>query len=148
MTKRREGATPRSGCRHGGRSFDPVYNVWYQMLHRCLNPKNKRWDHYGGRGVKVCDRWLVFGNFVKDMGDPPVGMTLDRKDNDGNYTPENCRWATESEQCNNRSISRMLTLDGETRTIAQWAPILGLKYHTLYMRLRRGIDPKKSLTNL
>jgi hypothetical protein len=134
--QRREGAQPRLGARtRGGRSFDPIYNVWYLMLHRCLNPKDKRWEQYGGRGIKVCERWLVFQNFLADMGERPVGMTLDRKDNDGDYTPDNCRWATRAEQNSNRTNTRLVTLNGETKTVAQWASVFGLKYHTMYKRL-------------
>ena len=140
--KRREGAKSRPGARQGGRSFDPIYNVWYLMLHRCLSQKDKRWEHYGGRGIKVCDRWMVFQNFLADMGERPDGMTLDRKDNDGDYTPDNCRWATPLEQIRNRSNTRLVEIDGETKTLAQWASELGVKYSTLYMRLRRGSSPR------
>jgi len=134
MGKRREGAVPRPGCKHGGQSFDPLYNVWYLMLRRCQNPKDKRWEQYGGRGIKVCDRWLVFSNFLADMGERPAGMTLDRKDNDEDYSPNNCRWATWVEQNNNRTVNRLLTINGETKTVAQWVPLLGMKYTTLYKR--------------
>jgi len=87
---------------HGGKYF-PEYRVWEAMKRRCLNRRDRAWERYGGRGIKVCGRWLnSFGNFIKDMGQRPPGMTLDRKNNDGSYTPKNCRWATPKVQANNR----------------------------------------------
>lgn len=91
----------------------PTHNSWANMRRRCLDPNSNRYKHYGGRGIKICSRWLDrvhgFKNFLKDMGERPSRLTLDRIDNDGNYEPGNCRWATYSEQTlNQRKRSRVL----------------------------------------
>lgn len=85
-----------------------IYKSWQSMKQRCLNIKNHKYPIYGGRGIKICDRWLnSFENFLEDMGDRPKGRTLDRIDNNGNYEPENCRWSTLTQQNRNRSISKL-----------------------------------------
>jgi hypothetical protein len=98
-----------------GRSKSSTYVVWQNMLDRCRNRANPKWEQYGGRGIAVCDRWLSFENFLTDMGERPSGLTLDRVDNDGNYEPTNCRWTTVSEQnFNRRSYSKLSSQDVAT----------------------------------
>lgn len=84
----------------------PIYKVWSSMIHRCNNSKSSVYDRYGGRGIKVCERWHTFENFLADMGDKPEGLTIDRINNDGNYEPSNCRWVTHKENCQNRSYPK------------------------------------------
>lgn len=123
----------------------PQYQVWRNMIDRCTNHKNKRFNRYGGRGISVCDKWLTFEGFYEDMGNKPRGLTLDRKNNDGNYCKDNCRWATTEEQSNNKSSNRFITYYGETHTVKQWSEKVGINYGTLLSRIRRGNCPINKL---
>ena len=109
-----------------------TWRIWEGMKQRCLNPNNTMYYLYGLRGISVCPRWTdSFAAFLVDMGEAPPDMSLDRKDSNGNYEPGNCRWATDFEQANNRRSNRMLDLGGETKTLADWARYLGIKYTKL-----------------
>lgn len=123
------------------------YSTWGSMKARCSNPKNPRFKRYGGRGIKVCDRWNSFENFFSDMGARPEGMTLERINNDGNYEPTNYRWATRKEQLQNTSRIRHLTYNGQTLSLADWARKIGINANTLTMRLNAyGWTVEKALS--
>lgn len=123
-----------------GRHGTPEYNSWFAMKQRCSNPKTKLFHRYGGRGIKVCESWdAAFSTFLADMGPKPSPKhSIERKDNNGMYCKENCRWATPSEQCSNTRRNRMITADGETMTIAQWARKTGIHFGTITNRLNSG----------
>lgn len=120
------------------RGMSSTYRSWTNMKVRCLNPNYKHYKHYGGRGISVCDRWLnSFKNFLQDMGERPSGLTLERINNNGNYEPGNCKWATIDEQNNNSRNNHKVEFYGAWRTIAQLSRLTGIKYETLQSRLRR-----------
>jgi hypothetical protein len=120
------------------RESHPNYIIWKSMRNRCLNPNNKDFAHYGGRGIRVCERWTSFENFVADMGVRPVGMTIERDRNDGDYEPGNCRWASRAEQCQNTRRASYLTHEGRTQSLSQWAREIGVSRSALGARIKRG----------
>lgn len=126
-------------CTTHGRKNTPEYRSWLSMMNRCADRHENKYPNYSGRGIKVCDRWKSFENFFADMGVRPKGKTLDRINNDGNYDPSNCRWATRREQNINTSRNIKITLRGETLTISEWAERLGVKYSTLHSVYRRKV---------
>ena len=142
------GATKSCGClaneltskRHKthGKSGTPFYLLYRNVWSRCYNPRNKVYADYGGRGIQMCERWLGpkgFENFLADMGQRPTPQhTIERNDNDGPYSPENCRWATRKEQARNKRNNRTLTFNGETLTTSGWSDKTGLPAKTIYYR--------------
>jgi hypothetical protein len=125
--------------------------VWFAMKARCLNPNHPQhstYDRPSGH-IQVCERWLLFENFLADMGYAPEGMELDRVDNDGNYEPSNCRWATREQQMRNTRANHRLTFQGKTQTVTEWAVELGLNKSTLYKRLgRSGWSIERALSTI
>lgn len=125
------------------------YYAWRSMRNRCKDQNTKYYEKYGGRGIKVCGRWENYLNFLSDMGRKPTkNYSLDRIDNNGDYTPENCRWATKSEQNKNRSVTVWIEHEGKKMLTQDWALEVGLSYSTLYARLRNGWSIKRALNTL
>ena len=123
-----------------GKAGTPVYKEWSQMKRRCFNPEDKSYANYGGRGIMVCDKWRdSFEAFYEDVSKLPrfgeKGYSLNRIDNDGNYEPNNVEWATNKEQSNNRRSNHLLTYNGKTQTIAQWAEEYSVPYKKLWKRI-------------
>lgn len=133
---------------HGG-SHTRLYSIWSNMITRTTNPKGTAYHRYGGRGVIMCPEWRnsfqTFKNWALANGYAD-GLTIDRIDNDGIYEPSNCRWITWQEQFNHRSKSRLITYQGETLTIAQWAEKLNLSKTMLYQRFKAGWPAERALT--
>lgn len=134
--------------RHG-LSRTPIHNVWWAMLTRCSNPKQKSYKNYGGRGITVCERWSGndgFQNFLADMGARPSERhTIDRINNNGNYEPSNCRWATPKEQGRNKRSTRYATIGGVTRPFIEWADIHKVQYKSAHRFLMHGASPEEAL---
>lgn len=122
-----------------------IYYVWLSMRKRCHTPSCKDYVNYGGRGITICARWNVFENFLEDMGEKPVGMSLDRINNDGNYEPGNCRWATPKEQTWNSKRVKLITFKGETKPMRVWDKELGFSVGTLRSRLMRGMSVEDAM---
>lgn len=129
------------------RSMSKAYKAWGQIKERTANQNRADFKNYGGRGIKMCKRWSnSFEAFLKDMGEPKQGMSLDRRNNDGHYEPKNCKWSTRKEQNNNKRTNRMVTFRGQTKTLAQWAEMIGVHRCTLSARITKcGWSIEKAL---
>lgn len=133
-----------------GKRHTRIYDIWRSMRQRCYNPNTNRYKNYGGKGIKVCDEWResfeAFYEWAMANGYAD-NLTIDRKDTNGNYEPNNCRWVTMKEQQNNRLNNHLETYNGETHTIAEWSEITGIKMCTLWARLKKyGWSIEKALT--
>lgn len=136
--------------RHGhccGNVSSAEYVTWQQMIRRCRDPRNKRYESYGGRGITVCERWLLFDNFFEDMGMKPEAMSLDRIDPNGNYEPSNCRWASLKQQARNKVNTIWVKVDGKRISLSEYCEERGLKYHMVWTRIRKfGWSLEKATT--
>ena len=131
--------------KHGHRAArTPTYYTWQSMHSRCYRPSNPNFHSYGGRGISVCDRWHVFEHFLQDMGERPPGCTLDRfPDQNGDYRPDNCRWATAKQQGRNTRQNRYIEAFGEQLTVVEWAERTGLSHQCLLNRISAGWAPER-----
>ncbi len=159
----RNGLSSSCGCRrvevafakalkHGesvGGSISVEFNIYRRILSRCFRKADSNYPRYGGRGITVCQRWIEsVENFIEDMGRrPSPSHSIDRIDNNAGYSPENCRWATSKEQANNRRSSRIVTVEGVSKTLAQWADQSGVDADTIGARLKRGWNAKSAVWN-
>ena len=124
----------------------PEYMTWNRIKGRCYNKNKQGYKNYGGRGIKVCNRWLEsFDNFYEDMGKRPDGYEIDRVDNNGDYSPDNCRWVTSKENRRNRRSSKLIEFEGEVKNLSAWAEEYGVNYIAVHQRLNRGWSIRKSL---
>lgn len=153
------GATQSCGClckervsaakKTHGMTRTVEYRTHSRMLERCNNPSHSSYSNYGGRGIFVCDRWQGkdgFINFFFDMGARPgKGYSIDRIDNNGPYSPENCRWVTQKEQNNNYRQNRCVEIDGTTKNITEWAEVYGISRDVIYCRIQKGWDLKRAV---
>lgn len=153
--RRSRGSSESCGClrrdrtveavRTHGKSRTPVYTAWHGMMRRCHDDSRPDYHRYGGRGILVCEHWKTFENFYQDMGDPPKGMTLERKDNDGPYSSDNCKWATRAEQGANTSRVRRVIIGGVEMSLKAACEKIGIKPATAYMRIHRGASTEEAL---
>lgn len=151
----RTGATKSCGCLRAekgvinnlihGKSNTRTFRIWRRMRERCSNRRCTDWRHYGGRGIRVCERWQDFMTFLNDMGEAPSGATIERIDNNGDYEPANCRWGSRKEQARNKRDNKDITYQGRTQCVAAWAEEIGIKYSVLSSRLRRGWPVERAL---
>lgn len=136
----------RKNARHG-LHLSSEHRIWRMMNSRCRNQKDTGYSRYGGRGISICEEWRSFERFYADMGPRPTPQhTLDRRDNNGNYEPKNCRWATRREQQNNISSNVRLTMNDETMSISEWARRLDVPRHLIASRIRNGWPVDRALT--
>ena len=140
------GTTKSCGCwlrensanllRTHGLSSHPMHTIWLSIIQRCDNPNHARYARYGGRGILLCDAWRHFPDFLKDMGERPSKKhSIERRDNDGNYCPENCSWELPIVQARNSSHNKLITFNDKTQCVSEWAEEIRMEYGTLARRL-------------
>ena len=129
-----------------GMTKTKIFRIWSGMRTRCLNKNSESYFRYGGRGITIDPSWDTFAQFYLDMGDPPKGLSLDRKDNNKAYSKSNCRWATSTTQAINRRSTRFITYKNKTLSISDWARTIGIRIDTLHYRFNHGWSIEKALT--
>lgn len=129
-------------ARTHGMSTSRVYKIWAGMIQRCSNENIEHYGRYGGRGIRVCARWEKFENFIEDMGDAPLGHSIERRDNDGNYEPGNCLWLPMEKQAQNRHDNLCVEVGGESVCVAEAARRLGVNDGTIRYRLKKALHKK------
>lgn len=137
-----------TGPRHHGLFGTPENRAWKSMIQRCHDPNSSKYSDYGGRGIRVCDKWRSdFTAFLEDVGHKPnLNYQIERIDNDGNYEPGNCRWATPVEQARNKRDTRFITANGQTKPMCSWADETGISIKTIHKRLKDGWSEQDSVT--
>lgn len=133
----------------GNRKKPRLYRIWLHMKGRCRNPNHPAYHNYGGRGISVCEEWKEFENFRNwaMSNGYSDNLTIERINNNGDYHPRNCKWATRKEQANNSRWNHNITFQGQTKTMAEWAREVGINYQTLADRInKQGLEPEEALT--
>lgn len=130
-----------------GYSKHPLFQSWQAMVKRCINKKDPAYKNYGGRGISVCEEWLHSPNqFIADMNPRPLGLELDRIDNNKGYSKENCKWSTRKEQCTNRRSTILITFNNQTNSILEWSRITGINRRTITQRLSKNWNLERVFT--
>lgn len=134
-----------ANTKHGKSQNTREYYIWTNLRGRCNNKNSEDYPKYGGRGIKVCERWDNFSNFMEDMGKAPVGYSIDRIDVNGNYEPSNCRWADAKTQARNKTNNRLISANGIIKTMAEWAEIAGIDRRRIHSRIARGWTSEQAI---
>ena len=130
-----------------GKTHTRAFRIWSHMKGRCLNKNDFKYPIYGGRGIKICKRWLNFKNFLKDMGEPPIEKQIERINNNKGYFPKNCKWATLVEQANNKRNVKLIKFMGKSQSLKRWCIELDLRYKAIHKRIKnRKWSIEKALT--
>ena len=138
-----------ANTKHGDSNKERLYTIWLRMRQRCNSPSDHAYSDYGGRGISVCCEWDADYGAFKEWAlanGYSEKLTLDREDNDGDYCPENCRWATRKQQANNRRTNHLLTFGGKTLTLSEWGDVTGINNLTILRRIRHGWSVEDALT--
>jgi hypothetical protein len=130
---------------HATEGISPTYHTWSGMTNRCNNPSHRSYKDYGGKGIRVCENWATFEGFLADMGEKPEGMSLEREKNEKSYCKENCVWANAKTQARNKTTTKLLSYQGQTKSVAEWAQLLQVPYSTISYRVQQGWSDEDAL---